>query len=448
MARPPDRDASASFRGSRRLPRRAVRLAAAAGAASLLLAACGGDDGGGGDSGGPVTLTWANWATAEQTTRPAIEQVIADFEAEHPNIRIKSQAIAFSDIAQQLVLRTQSGNPPDVAQLSGNDTISLAATGALAPLDQFVDDELRSRINPTDLENGTHEGELIAFPWVDSPQGFWYNKKLMAQAGLDPESPPQTIEDLNTALAAIKQKFPESTPLALDTTNRAFGLTSNWAWMKTFGAEPFGDDGAQADSPEYTAYLEWMDSLAKNDYIVTGPLLGEFRPLAAQNEVAFMWDQNLLQGVIQDTNGMTDQEFYDTWGVTTLPAGPTGESYSVDLGHQLVMFGQSEKKEAAWKFIEYLATSENAVLNYTLAEGAALPPLSDPKGEVAEVMDTPVNNAYVENIMPTSTKPPYGQAFSSAYDPVMANLQRVLTSDVSVDEVASATQSQLESALE
>ncbi|WP_298331845.1 sugar ABC transporter substrate-binding protein [Haloactinopolyspora sp.] len=447
MIRPPDPQASPQ---SRRHPRRWLRGCAVGLAGAVLLAACGG---GGGDddssdADGPVTITWANWATAEQTTKPAIEQVIADFEAEHPDIKIESEAIAFSDIAQQLVRRTQSGNPPDIAQLSGNDTIALAATGALAPLDQFVDDELRASINEADLENGTYEDELVAFPWVDSPQGFWYNKTLMSQAGLDPAAPPATIDELNDAMAAIKQAAPDVTPLALDTTNRAFGMTSNWAWMKTFGAEPFTEDGAQADTPEYTAYLEWMRSLAENDYIVTGPKIGEFRPRAAQNQVAFMWDQNLLQGVIQETNGMSDEEFFDTWGVTTLPTGPAGESYSVDLGHQLVMFGQSEHQEAAWTFIEYLATSENAIVNYTLAEGASLPPLSDPQGEVAELMDTPVNQAYVEQIMPTSTKPPYGQAFSAAYDPVMAGLQRILTSDASIDEVAGATHDQLASVVE
>ena len=79
---------------------------------------------------------------------------------------------------------------------------------------------------------------------------------------------------------------------------------------------------------------------------------------------------------------------------------------------------------------------------------SSLPPLSDPQGEVAELMDTPVNQAYVEQIMPTSTKPPYGQAFSAAYDPVMAGLQRILTSDASIDEVAGATHDQLASVVE
>ena len=81
-----------------------------------------------------VTITFANWASAEGTTKPAIEQVIADFEKAHPDIQIKSEAISFSEIARQLVLRINAGNPPDVAQLAGNDTFVVAATGKLETL--------------------------------------------------------------------------------------------------------------------------------------------------------------------------------------------------------------------------------------------------------------------------------------------------------------------------
>src|SRR5689334_8657286 len=91
-----------------------------------------------------VTITFANWAAAEGTTKPAIDKVIADFEAANPDIRIKSEAISFSEIARQLALRVRSGNPPDVAQLAGNDTFLIASTGKLEPLGGYIDGGLRA----------------------------------------------------------------------------------------------------------------------------------------------------------------------------------------------------------------------------------------------------------------------------------------------------------------
>src|SRR5215472_8657286 len=236
-----------------------------------------------------VVITFANWAAAEATTKPAIDQVIAEFQKTHPDIEIKSEAISFSEIARQLVLRVKSGNPPDVAQVAGDDTFVVASTGKLEPLAPYMGD-LKAKLKPDAVNGLQYQGQIVALPWTLAPAGFWYNKAVMAKAGLDPEKPPRPIDELNVAMAAIKKSQPDVIPLALDTTNRPFSLQSNWPWMATFGAAPIGPKG-RADSPEMKRYLAWMRDLAKNGYIDPGRKIGEFRPLAAQDKVAFIWDQ-------------------------------------------------------------------------------------------------------------------------------------------------------------
>src|SRR6185312_12753443 len=184
-----------------------------------------------------VTITFANWAAAEGTTKPAIEKVIADFEAAHPDIRIKSEAISFSEIARQLALRVRAGNPPDVAQLAGNDTFLIAATGKLEPLAGYIDADLEAQLKPDAMSGLAYQGKLIALPWTLAPAGLWYDKAVLQKAGLDPDKPPKTIDELMSAMAAVKKTQPDVIPLGLDTTNRAFSMTSNWPWMKTFGAD-------------------------------------------------------------------------------------------------------------------------------------------------------------------------------------------------------------------
>jgi multiple sugar transport system substrate-binding protein len=146
--------------------------------------------------GNTVTVTFANWATAEGTTRPAIEQVIKDFEAAHPGIKIKSEAISFSEIARQLVLRVRSGNPPDVAQIAGNDTFLLATTGKLEPLGAYIGADLEAKLKPAALTGLRYKGQLVAFPWTQAPAGFWFNKAILEKAGLNPNDPPKTIDAL------------------------------------------------------------------------------------------------------------------------------------------------------------------------------------------------------------------------------------------------------------
>jgi len=175
-----------------------------------------------------VTITFANWAAAEGTTKPAIEKVIADFEAAHPDIRIRSEAISFSEIARQLALRVRAGNPPDVAQLAGNDTFLIASTGKLEPLSGYIDATFKAELKPDALNSLQYQGKLIALPWTLAPAGLWYDKAILQKAGLDPEKPPKTIDELTTAMAAVRKTQPDVIPLGLDTTNRPFALQSNW----------------------------------------------------------------------------------------------------------------------------------------------------------------------------------------------------------------------------
>ena len=95
--------------------------------------------------------------------------------------------------------------------------------------------------------------------------------------------------------------------------------------------------------------------------------------------------------------------------------GASGKPYSFEGGHQLVMFADSKLKKAAWTFIEYLASSPDAMNKYTLGPGASLPSLSaTPGSEIARKLDTPIYRSFTTAIIPTLATPPFGPAFASA----------------------------------
>ena len=59
----------------------------------------------------------------------------------------------------------------------------------------YIGADLKTRLKPDAMSGLQFEGKLIALPWTLAPAGFWYNKAVMAKAGLDAEKPPQTIRD-------------------------------------------------------------------------------------------------------------------------------------------------------------------------------------------------------------------------------------------------------------
>lgn len=425
--------------------RHGVRLLAATLALGLLATACGGgaDDEGGSEK---ATITFANWAYAEDATKAGIEKLVADFEKSHPNITVKMEAISFTDIAHKVLLEAQSGNAPDVTQIAGNDMFSLAEANLLEPLDEHMDDAYRKSIIPAELELGKVEGEQVAAPWTVTPFGFWYNKKVMAKAGLDPDKPPATMDELLTAMKAVKQKAPGVTPFGIDATNRSFGLDSCWSYMKTFGAEPFNGNKATADSDGMKQYLEFMRTVAKSKYTQLNKKIGDFRPIAAEGKLAFLWDGPYLQTVVEQTAKMSSKEFYDTWGVTTLPTGPSGKAFSAPTDHQLAVLKTSKHKDAAWEFVKYLSTSQEG-MKYVMTTGSSVSAVAKPDGEAAKLADTPVFDAFRDDLVPTVQRPAWGPSYGKAYSPVMAGVQNAMTSDKSIDEIAENMQKQVEPAL-
>jgi ABC-type glycerol-3-phosphate transport system substrate-binding protein len=105
----------------------------------------------------------------------------------------------------------------------------------------------------------------------------------------------------------------------------------------------------------------------------------------------------------------------------------------------------AKKKEAAWAFMQYLATSPDAIANYTISYNSSLPPLAKaPNEELASQLDTPIFNAFSETVIPTLTPQPYGPAFAAAATTVMAGVQEAVTGNQPIDQIAASIQQQLD----
>ncbi|MFO7369739.1 MAG: extracellular solute-binding protein, partial [Bacteroidales bacterium] len=92
---------------------------------------------------------------------------------------------------QQLITMSAGGNPPDVAQLSGPWSQELGPLGVLRDLNEFITPTELADNWEGGLQAGAYDGKLYAIPFGLSPHGLWYNKKLLAQAGI--HSPPKTM---------------------------------------------------------------------------------------------------------------------------------------------------------------------------------------------------------------------------------------------------------------
>ncbi len=399
-------------------------------------------------SGQTETITFVNWVSAEEGTRDQMKTVIDAFEKDNPNIKVDVKPIPVSDVPNQVTIMATGGNPPDISQLQGDAVITIASSGFLEPVDDLLPKAFAADLPQNIMDSaGLYQGKHYAVPWAPAENGMWYNKTLMKQAGLDPEKPPVTMDDLNSAVAQAKSKLPKETiMLQLDTTNRTIGLYDQWPFMLAYndGVPPVDAQGKiSINTPGMKAYGEWIRAQIKEGNTLPGKKFGEFRPMMAQNQLLFGFDLTATKGIMKSLNkSLTDQQIYDTWGMAPYPAGKNGKHYSADVNHALVIFKDSKHKQAAMKLAEYLVNSDEAIKDYILPVGYA-PMTKSAVQRIPEISKNPIVKSFSEKVLPTVVAMPYGPNYSQMSDVIMSSVQEMITTDKPIADILANAESRL-----
>ncbi|HZK55555.1 MAG TPA: sugar ABC transporter substrate-binding protein [Desulfosporosinus sp.] len=391
-------------------------------------------------------ITFVNWASAEESSRPYINKVIEDFQTQNPNITVKSVPIAISDIANQLTIMTMGGNAPDIAQINVNEGVTLASMGGILETDSLVSKDLATdSYFKKSWDLGLYKDKHYGIPWIPQPQGFWYNKVLMKQAGLDPNKPPKTVVELKAALDQARKNLPsEDLMIGLDTTIRTIGLDQEWPLIRSFGALPVDGTKVAANSPQMIEYATWLRKMVKGGYTLPGKKFGEFRPIAAQNHLLFMIDEPQFKGIVQSLDKtLTDDKFYEQWGVTSVPAAADGKIYSAPDDHHLVLFKASKHQASAMKFAEFLANSESAFKDYNAKIGV-LPATESGFKKYPDIFGDATRKTYVTDILPNVVPLPVGPNLAKVSTVIMAGMQEVITTDKAIPAILDSVQTKLE----
>ena len=160
----------------------------------------------------PVTITWWHIQTAE--AEKVLWQRLADeYMAAHPNVTIEILSLENENFKTKLTTVMLSGEAPDIFQSWGGGVMNeYAKAGLLKDITADLDkDGWRDTFSEGALGVYSFEGKNYGVPRDMGMVGFWYNKDLFAQAGID--NPPTTW----TELLADVQKLKDAniTPIAV-----------------------------------------------------------------------------------------------------------------------------------------------------------------------------------------------------------------------------------------
>ena len=129
-----------------------------------------------------------------------IQSMADEFMKLHPDIEVKVQYTgSYRDTLNKLIAAVKAGNPPHIVQIYEIGTQVMIDGGIAVPMQELIDKDKTFDIGkfmPQVLNYYKVNGKLYSMPFNSSNPILYYNKTLFKKAGLDPNHPPRTFEEL------------------------------------------------------------------------------------------------------------------------------------------------------------------------------------------------------------------------------------------------------------
>jgi multiple sugar transport system substrate-binding protein len=384
-----------------------VKLRLAATAMTVLAmaattAGCGGSDSSS-SAGGSKTLTY--WASNQSPSLAAdktnLAPVLADFEKQ-TGIKVKLQVIGWPDLYNKILAATTSGQGPDVLNIGNTWAPSLQATGAFMPFGTKEFDAIGGKDKFVDaaIKTGGAEGkDPTSVPYLGLVYGLYYNKKMFADAGLQP---PTTWEELVSAAKKLTDPAKKVYGMAMEGGSYTEGVHFAYIFGKQHGADPFDASG----KPDFTSpgmvagVKQYVDLMGTHK--VVNPSAAQYKngPEApgdfAKGKAAMLMSQNNADNTIQ-ADGMKSSEY----GVVPIPtASGNDDVASFVAGINLSIFKNTKNASGAMKFVKFMTSkSTQATLDKPFT---ALPVI---KGGTVNFTDNPAEAKAFSDVLATRADP-------------------------------------------
>jgi multiple sugar transport system substrate-binding protein len=325
---------------------------------ALALTACGRDEGGGtggdteakevssGKASGNITM-WALGAEGEKAG-----EIAADFEAENPDAKVDVTVIPFDAAHDKIATAIAAGETPDVAMVGTTWLPEFAASGSFDPTPTDLIDE--SKFFEGSWSTTEVDGTSLGVPWYTETRLIYYRKDLAEKAGVTPEEG-WSQEDFKAFTKAMQDEAGAKWGVSLQPGGQgSWQSVMPFAWQK--GAElTEGEQFTFATDPMVEA-LDYYASFFEEGISPTDLAQGALEPGFINGEIGAFISGPWHIGILNDQGG---EEFADKWAVAPMPTDESGTSFTG--GSDLVVFKDSENRDTAWKFVDFL-TQEPAQL--------------------------------------------------------------------------------------
>ncbi len=284
----------------------------------------------------------------------AIQSFIPAFE-EQTCIKVNFSETPYGEAHQKQLLAYQQGDGQyDVAQFDNTFLAAFGAAEAMTPLDDYLAGSAEYDIadfSAGQQDYGKYDGATLGLTLSTEPMIQWYRTDIYEELGLTPAT---TWDEYLANAKAIKESGKADGALL------GFGPNVSWWWMTlvwSFGGQLYDDNLAPTvNSPEVIEATSFLKEMVQY-----GP---EGAISANGDDVMFKFLSQDIGSIVQYSGyyGFTKDpsftEFGDKTGTAKRPLG------AVDITHlagwNIGIPADSQNKDAAWAFLEFVLGKSNA----------------------------------------------------------------------------------------
>lgn len=295
-----------------------------------------------------------------------VDDIVAQFEAANPDINVNAVYSGnYDDTRVRALSALNSGEPAQLAVMFSIDAYDLIEQDLIIPFDDMVSgadgEAWLNSFYPALMANGKIEDKTWGIPFQRSTIVAYYNKDMFRAAGLDPESPPTTWDELISA--GKKLTNDDTYGIMIPSTGYPYWMFQALAIQN--GKEVMANDGLSTsfDDPDVVKTLEFWKSLSAEHGVMPEGTVewGTLRQAFLEGQTAMMWHST---GNLTTVKKNASFDF----GVAELPANvrkgsPTG-------GGNFYIFKDTteEERAASMKLIQFMTSPEQAAA-WSIATG-------------------------------------------------------------------------------
>jgi len=310
------------------------------------------------DSKGKVTITYWQYTFPQKVDE--IKSLIAKFEKENPNIKVVAQDFPYDQYNQKIAAAMHAQKGPDIMNLYYGWLPQYVEKGYIQPIpEDFMSvKDIESYYIPM-IQSSKIDGKYYGLPTAVRSLALFWNKDMFKAAGLDPEKPPKTWDELIAdakKMTKVKSNGQyEREGFAWNVNGQGYH-TFEEVLLRQWGVEPFSEDGkkVQWDTPEGLEAFKYWINMTKKEKIGDETFMQEYNTAFRAGKAGMMIDGSF-------SIAATKEAAKFDWGVTTLPVKEEGgleSNFGSYWTNSIAKGVKGKKLEACEKFLKFLISED------------------------------------------------------------------------------------------